>query len=120
MWWFLRDRLSQAVISLLIATFVFCVLVLRRMDAATAGPASQVSLTVAVLLTVVTVLHIVDHDGEPTGRRRAARARRRCQPSARRVQSGHRPSAGPDRREERHDTQSATRTSRRIRPASRP
>ena len=119
MWSSMRDRLSKAVIGLLIATFFFCVPVLHRMGAATADLAPQVSLTVAVLLTVVTVPHIVDHDGEPTGRRRAARARRRCQPSARRVQSGHRPSAGPDRREERHDPQSAERTSRRIRPAPR-
>ncbi len=35
----MRDRLGEAVIGLLIATFVSCVRVLRRMDAATAGPA---------------------------------------------------------------------------------
>ena len=58
---FIRDRLSQVVIGLLIATFVYCVLVLRRVDAEAAGPAPRLSLTVAVLLTVVTVLLIVAH-----------------------------------------------------------
>lgn len=38
MWSSMRDRLSKAVIGLLIATFVSCVPVLRRMDATTAGP----------------------------------------------------------------------------------
>lgn len=38
---FMRDRLGEAVIGPLIATFVSCVLVLRRMDATTAGPAPR-------------------------------------------------------------------------------
>lgn len=58
---FIRDRLSQIVIGLLIATFVYCVLILRNVDGDAAGPAPRVSLTVAVLLTVVTVLLIVAH-----------------------------------------------------------
>ncbi|SNX96978.1 Uncharacterized membrane protein [Geodermatophilus sabuli] len=58
---FIRDRLSQVVIGLLIATFVYCVLILRQVDAETAGPAPRVSVTLAVLLTVVTVLLIVAH-----------------------------------------------------------
>ncbi|MGY1680139.1 DUF2254 domain-containing protein [Geodermatophilus sp. SYSU D01176] len=58
---FIRDRLSQVVIGLLIATFVYCVLILRRVDGDATGPAPRVSLTVAVVLTVVTVLLIVAH-----------------------------------------------------------
>ncbi|MGR6964004.1 DUF2254 domain-containing protein [Geodermatophilus sp. URMC 61] len=58
---FIRDRLSQVVIGLLIATFVYCVLILRRVDGDAAGPAPRISLTVAVVLTVVTVLLIVAH-----------------------------------------------------------
>jgi uncharacterized membrane protein len=58
---FIRDRLSQVVIGLLIATFVYCVLILRHVDGDGTGPAPRVSLTAAVLLTVVTVLLIVAH-----------------------------------------------------------
>ncbi len=58
---FIRDRLSQVVIGLLIATFVYCVLILRRVDGDGTGPAPRISLTVAVLLTVATVLLIVAH-----------------------------------------------------------
>jgi uncharacterized membrane protein len=58
---FIRDRLSQVVIGLLIATFVYCVLILRRVDGDAAEPAPPLSLTLAVLLTVVTVLLIVAH-----------------------------------------------------------
>ncbi|WP_369132188.1 DUF2254 family protein [Modestobacter sp. I12A-02662] len=58
---FIRDRLSQVVIGLLIATFVYCLLILRRVDGDGPGPAPRISLTVAVLLTVVTVLLIVAH-----------------------------------------------------------
>jgi uncharacterized membrane protein len=58
---FIRDRLSQVVIGLLIATFVYCVLILRRVDGDATGPAPRISLTVAVVLTVVTVLLIVAH-----------------------------------------------------------
>ncbi len=58
---FVRDRLSQVVIGLLIATFVYCVLTLRYVSADPDTPAPPVSLTVAVLLTVTTVLLIVAH-----------------------------------------------------------
>jgi uncharacterized membrane protein len=58
---FICDRLSQVVIGLLIATFVYCVLILRRVDGDATGPAPRISLTVAVVLTVVTVLLIVAH-----------------------------------------------------------
>ncbi|MGY1602472.1 DUF2254 domain-containing protein [Geodermatophilus sp. SYSU D00815] len=58
---FIRDRLSQLVIGLLVATFVYTVLVLRTVDAGSARTAPRISLTVAVVLTVVTVLLIVAH-----------------------------------------------------------
>jgi len=58
---FIRDRLSQVVIGLLVATFVFCVLTLRRISPDVATPAPPVSLTVASALTVGTVLLIVAH-----------------------------------------------------------
>lgn len=58
---FIRDRLSQLVIGLLVATFVYCVLVLRQVSAEPAVPGPRVSLTVAVVLTVTTVLLIVAH-----------------------------------------------------------
>ncbi|WP_217636154.1 DUF2254 domain-containing protein [Geodermatophilus siccatus] len=58
---FIRDRLSQVVIGLLVATFVYAVLVLRAVDADSRATAPRISLTVAVLLTVVTVLLIVAH-----------------------------------------------------------
>ncbi|MGY1815290.1 DUF2254 domain-containing protein [Blastococcus sp. SYSU D00820] len=58
---YIRDRLSQVVIGLLVATFVYCVLVLRRVDGDGAGPAPGISLTLAVVLTVATVLLIVAH-----------------------------------------------------------
>ncbi|WP_199582731.1 DUF2254 domain-containing protein [Blastococcus sp. TF02-09] len=58
---FVRDRLSQVVIGLLIATFVYCVLTLRSISADPDAPAPRVTLTVAVALTVATVLLIVAH-----------------------------------------------------------
>jgi uncharacterized membrane protein len=58
---FVRDRLSQVVIGLLIATFVYCVLTLRYVSAEPETPAPAVSLTIAVVLTVATVLLIVAH-----------------------------------------------------------
>jgi len=58
---FIRDRLSQVVIGLLIATFMFCVVTIRHVDDDPAAPAPRVSLTVAVALTVTTVLLIVAH-----------------------------------------------------------
>ncbi len=58
---FIRDRLSQVVIGLLVATFCYCVLTLRRLDGDPQDPAPAVSMTVAVLLTLTTVLLIVAH-----------------------------------------------------------
>jgi uncharacterized membrane protein len=57
---FVRDRLSQVVIGLLVATFVFSVLTLRHIGDP-ADPAPPVSVTTAVVLTVTTVLLIVAH-----------------------------------------------------------
>ncbi|MDP9821890.1 DUF2254 family protein [Nocardioides massiliensis] len=54
---FVRDRLSQVVIGLLVATFVYCAVTLREMDAVPAEPAPSLTLTVAVVLSVVTVAH---------------------------------------------------------------
>jgi uncharacterized membrane protein len=58
---FIRDRLSQVVIGLLIATFVFSVLTIRHISGEPAAPAPRISLTVACALTVATVLLIVAH-----------------------------------------------------------
>ncbi|UQU67609.1 DUF2254 domain-containing protein [Couchioplanes caeruleus] len=58
---FIRDRLSQVVIGSLIATFVYCVLILRGIDGEAGSVAPRVSLTIAIALTVVTVLLIVAH-----------------------------------------------------------
>src|SRR4051794_17060818 len=58
---FVRDRLSQVVIGLLIATFVYCVLTLRYVSADPDSSAPPVTLTVAVALAVATVLLIVAH-----------------------------------------------------------
>jgi uncharacterized membrane protein len=58
---FIRDRLSQVVIGLLVATFCYSVLTLRRLDGAAHEAAPAVSMTVAVLLTLATVLLIVAH-----------------------------------------------------------
>lgn len=58
---FIRDRLSQAVIGLLVATFFYCVLTLPMLSGEAADPAPRVSLTVAVALTLVTVAGIIVH-----------------------------------------------------------
>jgi len=58
---FIRDRLSQWVIGLLVASFVYCVLILRHVRADPAEPAPSVSMTVAVVLVVTTVLLIIAH-----------------------------------------------------------
>lgn len=58
---FIRDRLSQTVIGLLAATFIYCVLILRHVSGEATAPAPALSMTVAVGLTVVTVLLIVAH-----------------------------------------------------------
>jgi uncharacterized membrane protein len=58
---FIRDRLSQVVIGLLIATFVYSVLTLRHVNGEASSAAPRISLTVAITLTVTTVLLIVAH-----------------------------------------------------------
>jgi uncharacterized membrane protein len=58
---FIRDRLSQVVIGLLVATFVYSVLTLRHITGTAADPAPAISVTTAVVLTIVTVLLIVAH-----------------------------------------------------------
>ncbi|NGP08043.1 DUF2254 domain-containing protein [Rhodococcus sp. 14C212] len=56
---FIRDRLSQTVIGMLVATFVYCVLTLRHVGGEADDPAPGVSMTVALALTVATVVLIV-------------------------------------------------------------
>ncbi|MFS0896790.1 DUF2254 domain-containing protein [Mycolicibacterium litorale] len=56
---FIRDRLSQSVIGVLVATFVFCVLLLRHVPADPAAPAPRISMTAAVILAVSAVLLIM-------------------------------------------------------------
>lgn len=58
---FIRDRLSQRVIGLLLATFFYCVLVLPRISGEPTDPAPQISLTVAIILTLITVIGIILH-----------------------------------------------------------
>ncbi|QGU06033.1 hypothetical protein COCCU_00325 [Corynebacterium occultum] len=58
---FIRDRLSQRVIGLLVATFFYCVLVLPNVSGETTDPAPRVSLTAAVVLTLITVIGILSH-----------------------------------------------------------
>ncbi len=58
---FIRDKLSQRVIGLLVATFFYCVLILPNVSGEATDPAPQVSLTVAVLMTLVTVIGILAH-----------------------------------------------------------
>lgn len=65
---FIRDRLSQVVIGLLVATFTFCVLTLRHVDEESSKDAPALSLTTAVVLTVVTVLLIIAHLNHLAGR----------------------------------------------------
>jgi uncharacterized membrane protein len=59
--WFIRDRLSQGVIGLLVGTFFYCVLVLPNVSGEATDPAPRLSLTVAVVLTLVTVVGIILH-----------------------------------------------------------
>jgi uncharacterized membrane protein len=58
---FIRDRLSQGVIGLLVGTFFYCVLVLPNLSGEPTAPAPRVSLTIAVVLTVITVVGIIAH-----------------------------------------------------------
>lgn len=56
---FIRNRLSQLVIGLLVATFVFCVLTLRHVGPDTYAGAPRISMTLAILLTLATVVLII-------------------------------------------------------------
>ncbi len=56
---FIRDRASQTVIGVLVATFVYCVLTLRHIGADDAAPAPTLSTTLAVVLAVSTVVLII-------------------------------------------------------------
>lgn len=58
---FIRDRLSQRMIGLLVATFFYCVLILPNVSGEATDPAPQVSLTLAVVLTLITVIGILAH-----------------------------------------------------------
>lgn len=56
---FIRDRFSQTVIGMLVATFVYCVLVLRHISGEATALAPSLSMTTALVLTVTTVVAIV-------------------------------------------------------------
>ncbi|CAJ1503961.1 DUF2254 domain-containing protein [[Mycobacterium] kokjensenii] len=58
--WFIRDRLSQVVIGLLVATFVYCVLSLPDLGSSP-EPAPPLTVTVAIVLTIATVITIIAH-----------------------------------------------------------
>lgn len=58
---FIRDRLSQRVIGLLVGTFFYCVLILPAVSGEPTDPAPRVSLTLAVILTLITVAGIIAH-----------------------------------------------------------
>lgn len=58
---FIRDRVSQGVIGLLVATFFYCVLILPSLSGEATDPAPPLSPTVALILTLVTVLGIIVH-----------------------------------------------------------
>ncbi|WP_006245828.1 DUF2254 domain-containing protein [Mycolicibacterium tusciae] len=56
---FIRDRFSQLVIGLLVATFVFCVLTLRHISGEATSNAPRISMTAAIVLAVAAVLMII-------------------------------------------------------------
>lgn len=58
---FIRDRLSQGVIGLLVGTFFYCILILPSLSGDPAADAPRISLTLAVVLTLVTVVGIIAH-----------------------------------------------------------
>ena len=58
---FIRDRLSQGVIGLLVGTFFYCILILPSLSGDPAADAPRISLTLAVILTLVTVVGIIAH-----------------------------------------------------------
>ncbi|MGV0626509.1 DUF2254 domain-containing protein [Mycolicibacter minnesotensis] len=59
--WFIRDRLSQVVIGLLVATFVYCVLSLPDLNGSSPVPAPPLTVTVAIVMTIATVITIIAH-----------------------------------------------------------
>ena len=58
---FIRDRPSQGVIGLLVGTFFYCVVILPSLSGEPTAPAPRVSLTLALLLTLITVVGIIAH-----------------------------------------------------------
>ena len=58
---FIRDRLSQGVIGLLVGTFFYCVLILPSINGEATAPAPRIAVTLAVVLTLVTVVGIIAH-----------------------------------------------------------
>lgn len=58
---FIRDRLSQGVIGLLVGTFFYCILILPSLNGTPEAAAPRISLTLAVVLTLVTVVGIIAH-----------------------------------------------------------
>ena len=58
---FIRGRLSQGVIGLLVGTFFYCVLILPSINGEATVPAPRVSMTLAVVLTLITVVGIIAH-----------------------------------------------------------
>lgn len=58
---FIRDRLSQGVIGLLVGTFFYCILILPSLSGDPSADAPRISLTLAVVLTLVTVVGIIAH-----------------------------------------------------------
>ena len=58
---FIRDRLSQGVIGLLVGTFFYCVLVLPSINGEATASAPRVAVTLAVVLTLITVVGIIAH-----------------------------------------------------------
>lgn len=58
---FIRDRLSQGVIGLLVGTFFYCVLILPSIHGEATVSAPRISVTLAVILTLITVVGIIAH-----------------------------------------------------------
>ncbi|MBX9244970.1 DUF2254 domain-containing protein [Actinotalea ferrariae] len=58
---FIRDRISQVVIGALVATFVHCMLTLRRLPGEATAPGPPLGVTIAVTMSLATVLLIVAH-----------------------------------------------------------
>ena len=58
---FIRDRLSQGVIGLLVGTFFYCVIILPSINGDATAPAPRIGVTLAVVLTLITVVGIIAH-----------------------------------------------------------